>query len=188
MSAQCVITEASEAEAELLASVIREAFADVAQRFGLTPENCPTHPSNCEPEWVSAAFARGVRYFLLQTPQGPAGCVALELVNADVCYLERLAVLPAFRRNGFGKALVNHVVDTARELGQQAIEIGTIAAQTELRKWYESQGFVATSTRGFERLPFEVTFMQRALVGEATTPREESNREAEGDVRACGSV
>ena len=106
-----VIREAAEADAGLLASLIREAFADVAVRFGLTPENSPTHPSNCTPEWIRSAFAKGIRHFVLETPEGPAGCVALEQANADVCYLERLAVLPAYRRNGFGEALVNYAVD-----------------------------------------------------------------------------
>lgn len=187
MAVEHVITGASEDDAELLASLIRESFADVAKRFGLTPENCPTHPSNCEPEWIQAAFAKGVEYYLLRTSQRPAGCVALERVDAEACYLERLAVLPAFRRNGFGKVLVNHVVGTARELGLRAIEIGTIAAQTELRQWYERQGFEVTRIASFERLPFEVAFMRKTLVEETATPSKGSDREIEGDILACGS-
>jgi ribosomal protein S18 acetylase RimI-like enzyme len=97
MSAEHVITEASEGDAELLARLIRESFADVARRFGLTPENSPTHPSNCQPEWIRVAFARGVTYYLLRASGQAAGCVALERVDDDKCYLERLAVLPAYR-------------------------------------------------------------------------------------------
>lgn len=187
MAVDHVITDASEDDAELLASLIRGSFADVAQRFGLTPENCPTHPSNCAPEWIQAAFAKGVKYYLLRTSQRPAGCVALERVSADVCYLERLAVLPASRRNGFGEALVSHVVARALELGLRAIEIGTIAAQTELRQWYERQGFAVTRIASFERLPFDVAFMRKTLVEETATPSKESDREIGGDILACGS-
>ena len=129
-----VIAEATEADAELLASIIRDSFADVAVRLGLTPESVPMHPSNCTPEWILAAFAKGVRYYLLRTPQGPAGCVALEQSSADVCYLERLAVLPAFRRKGLGEALVNHVVEKARELGASSVDLGMVFAQAELRE------------------------------------------------------
>jgi len=163
-----LITEASEADAELLASLIRRAFADVAVRLGLTPESVPMHPSNCTPEWILAAFAKGVRYYLLQTPQGPAGCVALEQAGGDVCYLERLAVLPAFRRNGLGEALVNHVVDKARELGARSVELGMVFTQAELREWYERLGFSVTNVVQFERTPFEVAFMRKELAGEAT--------------------
>ena len=158
-----VIVEAAGADADLLASLIRESFAGVAARFGLTTENSPTHPSNCAPEWILDAFAKGVRYYLLQTPQGPAGCVALEQASADVCYLERLAVLPAFRRNGLGEALVNHVVNKARELGVRGVELGMVSAQAELRAWYERLGFSVTTTVRFERTLFEVTFMRKVL-------------------------
>jgi GNAT superfamily N-acetyltransferase len=161
-----VITEAAEADADLLASLIRESFASVATRFGLTPDNAPRHPSNCTTEWIRAAFAKGVRYYLLQTPQGPAGCVALEQANAEVCYLERLAVLPAFRRSGFGEALVGHVVDKARELGVRRVELGMVAAQEELRKWYEGLGFSLTNVVRFEGTQFEVGFMRKTLVDE----------------------
>ncbi|MGA2286539.1 MAG: GNAT family N-acetyltransferase [Dehalococcoidia bacterium] len=187
MSVEYVIAEASEGDAELLAALIGESFATVAERFALTPESSPTHPSNCQPEWIQTAFARGVRYYLLRTSGQPAGCVALERVDDDKCYMERLAVLPAYRRRGFGEALVNHIVATAREMGLQAVEIGTIAAQTELRAWYERQGFVATSTRHFESLPFDVTFMRKELT-ENPARSEEPNQASEDDVRACGSV
>jgi len=159
-----VITDATEADAGLLASVVRESFADVAERFGLTPENSPTHPSNCAPEWISSAFAKGVRYYIIRTDQGPVGCAALEHANADVCYLERLAVLPTFRGHGFGKALVNHAMDKARGLDARRVEIGIISADAELRKWYERLGFSVTTTAQFKHLPFEVTFMRKVLM------------------------
>jgi GNAT superfamily N-acetyltransferase len=164
-----VIADAPEADAELLASLIRASFADVAERFGLTPENCPTHPSNCTPEWIHAAFAKGDRYYIMQTSQGPASCVALEHAEADVCYLERLAVLPRFRRHGFGEALVNHVMNRARELDADRVDIGTISADAALRAWYERLGFSVTTTARFEHLPFEVTFMRKALVDNAVS-------------------
>lgn len=163
------ITDATEADAELLASLIRASFADVAERFGLTPENSPTHPSNCTPEWIHTAFAKGDRYYIVQTPQGPAGCVALEHANADVCYLERLAILPRFRRRGFGEALVNHVMNRARELEAERVEIGTISADAPLRAWYEKLGFSVTGTARFEHLPFEVTFMRKPVAGSAVS-------------------
>ena len=156
--------DATEADAGLLASVIRESFADVAERFGLTPENSPTHPSNCTPEWIRSAFAKGVSFYLMRAAQRVVGCVALEYAEADVCYLERLAVLPPFRGHGFGKALVNHAMDRAQGLDAHRVEIGIISADVELREWYERLGFSVTTTAQFEHLPFEVTFMRKVLV------------------------
>jgi GNAT superfamily N-acetyltransferase len=163
----CVIREATQTDAELLASIISKAFTDVAVRFGLTPESAPRHPSNCTPDWILAAFAKGIRHFLLETPEGAAGCVALERAdNGQVCYLERLAVLPTFRHRGFGEALARHAAEEARRLGARRLELGMVAAQTELREWYEKLGFSVTTVVRFEGAPFEVAFMRKDLEGE----------------------
>lgn len=157
------ISESTNSEADLLASLIRDAFADVATRFNLNLENAPTHPSNCTAEWIENALAKGVRYFLLRVDEQPVGCVALEKASDALCYLERLAVLPGFRRQGCGAALVNHLVDKARAIGTERVEIGIISAHVELKSWYEKLGFVFLSTARFPQLPFEVTFMRKSL-------------------------
>lgn len=70
------IRPATEADAPVLADLVRQANQDVARRFGLTPDNCPKHPSQCEPSWIVNDLRRGVRYFLRETEAGPVGCVA----------------------------------------------------------------------------------------------------------------
>ena len=156
-----VIRNAGNEDVPLLTTLVRDAFRDVAERFHLTPENCPKHPSNCAPEWFETALEKGIRYYILEHNQMPCGCVALEHAKPDVCYLERLAVLPQFREKGFGKALVDHVVNEARKLGISRVEIGIIAEQKALKEWYEGLGFVFTREAEFEHLPFKVAFMAR---------------------------
>jgi predicted N-acetyltransferase YhbS len=143
----------------LLFRLIRESFRDVAERFGLTAENCPKHPSNCMDAWVENDLKRGVVYFILEKGHVAAGCVALEKASPDVCYLERLAVLPRYRNNGFGLALVDHVLSEARRMGVKQVGIGIIAKQAELAAWYEKIGFVAGEIKAFAHLPFMVAFM-----------------------------
>ena len=82
-----------------------------------------------------------------------------EKANSDACYLERLAVLPDQRRRGFGNALVTHVLSEAKNLGAKRVNIGIIAEQNELKKWYKKIGFVELESKEFPRLPFNVTFM-----------------------------
>ncbi len=154
---------AENADIITLASLIRDSFRSVADRFNLTSENAPMHPSNCKPEWIESGFKKGVRYYLLETDEGPIGCVALEQAGPDVCYLERLAVFPEFRERGFGRALVRHVEAEAEKLGARSLEIAIIWEQGELREWYESLGFRRTHTRRFEHLPFLVGFMRKEL-------------------------
>jgi N-acetylglutamate synthase-like GNAT family acetyltransferase len=158
-----VIRNTTNDDIELLTTLIRTSFRDIAERFNLTPENCPTHPSNCTTEWVKSALKKGIKYYILETKNNPCGCVALECARPDVCYLERLSVLPKFRRMGFGKALVNHVINEAKKLGACHIEIGIISDQIELREWYKKIGFSLKNETKFEHLPFKVTFMSKDL-------------------------
>lgn len=162
MSAYYIRTAAEGAE-ELLAGLIRRAFRDVAERFDLTPSNCPSHPSNCTADWIRTAFQKGVTYAILEIEGVASGCVAVEITPAGVCYLERLAVLPACRGRGYGTLLVRHGLAMARERGVREIGIGIIAADEHLQAWYVRQGFVTGKRASYPHLPFEVLFMSRPL-------------------------
>ncbi len=163
MTTHVCIREANSTDASLLSGLICEAYREVADRFGLTLENCPKHPSNCTQEWIENDFGRGVIYFILERSGEPVGCVGLEKANPQLYYLERLAVLPSSRRKGLGKALVDHIFMTARALGAKQISIGIIAHDKELKRWYQRMGFVEEKTKAFEDLPFLVTFMTYGL-------------------------
>ena len=146
-------------DATLLAALIRKAYRDVAKKFALTPTNCPTHPSNCQPEWIKKSVDKGIEYFVLENNRTPCGCVAMEQAGPDVCYLERLAVLPHYRQKGYGETLVKHGLTEAAKRNTSRVEIAIIAQHTELKIWYEKLGFTAFHTRTFDHLPFDVTFM-----------------------------
>ena len=147
----------------LLSEIIRNSYGTVAERFNLTPDNCPKHPSNCTDEWVAGDFTRGVIYYLLAERGVPAACAAMEIADESTCYLERLAVLPDFRGRGMGRALVNHVFDQTSKSGRHTLSIGIIAGQHDLKSWYQNLGFTQTGTRQFDHLPFEVMFMECRL-------------------------
>jgi ribosomal protein S18 acetylase RimI-like enzyme len=72
------IVTATLKDAEQLSRLIRDSFADVADRFELTPQNCPKHPSNYTRKWVERDLARGVRYFILLADGTAVGCVGVE--------------------------------------------------------------------------------------------------------------
>lgn len=146
-------------DAEILARTIRKSFQDVAERFGLTRENAPRHPSNCTVDWIRKDMERGVTYFAIEDRNRVVGCVALERANAEVCDLERLAVFPSHRRHGFGKALVEHVLLEAKLLGAHCVSIGIIAEHIELKDWYKRLGFSEGKSGEFPDLPFGVTVM-----------------------------
>lgn len=158
-----IIREANEADVGTLVNLLRESFHDVAERFDLTVENCPKNLAFCTDQRVRADIDRGLRYYILEHDGEPSGCVALEKAGPDVCYLERLAVLPEHRGRGCGKILVGHIFDKAAESGSQRVEIGIIAADTTLRNWYGKFGFVLKGTKTFDHLPFVVAFMSAEI-------------------------
>lgn len=128
------IREASLSDLKVLVQIIRESFADVALRFGLNKANCPRHPSNCTPEWIESALEKGITYFLMVKNGAPCGCVAIEHANRKICYLERLAVLPEYRKCGCGRALVDYALSRAWRDGAQRVEIGIISDDLALKE------------------------------------------------------
>jgi len=147
----------------LLADLISRSFRDVAERFGLTAENCPRHASNCSEEWIEKDMDRGIAYFILEDEDRAAGCAGLEEAQAGVCHLERLAVLPERRKRGCGGALIKHAFSEAKRLGARSVSIGVIAEHAELKRWYRKFGFEETESRTFSHLPFQVSFMSCSL-------------------------
>ena len=144
---------------DVLVEILRDSFQEVADRFGLNEQNSPTHPSNCRTEWLMREMNRGVVFYVLEAQGEPAGCVALEKINDEVCYLERLAVLPREQKKGFGEALVKHALSQARLLKAYRVQIGIIADDQALQNWYEKLGFEEVERKNFPNLIFEVVFM-----------------------------
>ena len=89
-------------------------------------------------------------------------CVAYEVPNPAVAYLNRLSVLPAHRRQGLGEQLVRHVLSLARTDAITTVSIGVIGEYAELQRWYSKQGFVAGEQKYFAHLPFSVRYMSFA--------------------------
>lgn len=158
------IRPASENDITAIAHLIQLAYRDIARRFGLTPDNCPKHPSNCTNAWIRNDLERAVTYFLLVNDNTLIGCAALETADPSVAYLMRLAVLPKFRRRGFGEMLVQYIITQARRIDMSSISIGLIAEQEELATWYRKLGFILGETKRFEHLPFAVRYMTYPLL------------------------
>jgi N-acetylglutamate synthase-like GNAT family acetyltransferase len=93
----------------------------------------------------------------------PVGCVAIEMASTQLCYLERLAVLPQERHKGFGHQLLEYAFRIAREENAKKISIGIIAKQADLKQWYQNIGFIECETKEFNHLPFQVCFLTYAL-------------------------
>ncbi len=157
------VREVKPEEASMLNFVVRQCFSDVARRFDLTSENCPTHPSNSTVEKIKEDMLRGVSFFVKIDKGIPAGCVGLEKADGNTFFVERLGVLPGRRGRGFGGELLEKAVSEAKKSGAKTVSAGIIAQDTELKKWYEKKGFVEIETKDFAHLPFRVLFMNLSV-------------------------
>lgn len=163
------IREATLKDVAILATLVSQSNRDVALKFGINAENCPKHTSFCSASWVENDLARGERYFILEENSKAIACVAYETPSDTLAYLNRLSVLPDYRRRGIGARLVEHIIHLAQTEAIQTISIGVIGEHTDLQAWYQRLGFVIGETRRFPHLPFSVTYMTYAIRENQTT-------------------
>lgn len=157
------IRKLEETDIPQCADLIRQAFATAALEFGLTRENCPANGAFIADDKIRADMARKVTMFGLFEENVQIGFVALKKKNASTWYIEKLAVRPEFRRQGYGGRLLLHAVEQIRLNGGLKISIGIINDNKRLRQWYERYGFVVVGSRHFTSLPFTVCYMELCL-------------------------
>ena len=145
------------------ARIVRNSFRTIALEFGLTRENCPTHPSFITVRQLRRLKEKGLIFFGLFLHEVQVGLVAVEKAEESLYYMEKLAVLPAYRHKGYGKALVKHALDYAQRAGADKVSIGIINEQDILKDWYRGIGFIQTGTSTFAHLPFTVCFMEKLV-------------------------
>jgi GNAT superfamily N-acetyltransferase len=83
---------------------------------------------------------------VLLVGDGPEGFAQLRFrpsvyARALDAYLEELYVIPPRRGEGLGRALLEAVMEAAREAGAVHIDVGTSETDTAARALYESAGF-----------------------------------------------
>jgi len=158
-----MIRELRNEEVPLAAGIIRRAFATVAEDFGLTEENCAMHPTFFTEEQLQGEIERGLHMFLLEEGGSPVGVVGLRRLEDGTTALERLAVLPEYRHQGYGMQLVEFICRHASEAGSEKVSLQIIDEHAMLKDWYTRLGFNAIEVRQFPHLPFNVCFMEKAL-------------------------
>lgn len=62
--------------------------------------------------------------------------------DGPLVQVEELYVIPEFRDRGMGTALLQSIVDLARNLGSEEIHIGVDEIDTDTRRFYERYDFV----------------------------------------------
>lgn len=143
--------------------VIRDSFITAAKDLNLTEENCPSNPAFTSLAKLKKMKDKGIGMYGLFEENKQIGFVAIEKADDDVCFMERLAVLPDYRHKGYGKFLIDFTMDHAKALGAKKVSIGIVNENSVLKKWYERYGFIETGLKKYKHLPFTVCFMERGV-------------------------
>jgi ribosomal protein S18 acetylase RimI-like enzyme len=143
--------------------IIRLSFETVAVELNLTRNNCPTHPSFITHDDLLALKRKGLNLFGLFVENYQIAFVAVEKANDDLFYIEKLAVLPQHRHQGFGKQLMLCAIEYIKKSMGKKISIGIINEHSLLKNWYKNIGFREVATKNFVHLPFTVCFLEMNL-------------------------
>jgi diamine N-acetyltransferase len=157
------ILPANESDIRRIAELIAAAFADVALRFDLTRENCPTHTSFTTDADIQRCMGFGTTFLLAFDGECACGCISFRQPKNGISIFEKIGVLPKFRHRGLGNALVAQAADQAYRQGATLAEIGVIEDHHELIAWYGKIGFTCVRKARFKHLPFGVVNMQMPL-------------------------
>ena len=146
-------------------SVIRESFMTVARQFDITPENAPAFTAYATDEakilhWMDNQHRPMYGYFI----DGKlAGYYNLYLPGDNECELGSLCVLPDYRHDGIGDALLNDSIERAKSLGCTKMNLSIVEENTVLRAWYEAHGFTHIGTKKFDFFPFTCGYLEKNI-------------------------
>ncbi|RKG92959.1 GNAT family N-acetyltransferase [Corallococcus terminator] len=133
-AAPFTMREATSGDAGLLSRVLREAFEEYRGRLD------PPSSAHDKTEAVVTRELRDGGAFVVEADGLPQGCVFFH-PKEDHVYLDRLAVLPAFRGRGLSLQLMRAVEARTRELGHTRVRLSVRLALTSHHAWYASQGY-----------------------------------------------
>jgi len=99
------------------------------------------------------------------------GCGALLALNDRHGEVKSMRTPAAHRRTGAGRALLMHIIETARARGYErlSLETGSVAAFEPAHRLYESAGFVRTGPFGDYVEDVNSVFMTLALTAKSST-------------------
>ena len=140
-------------------------FSTVAEKFGLTKENCPGHNAFMPMEKLENFWNWGFMMFgLFEENQNGENeligyfSISKDLEKEDTWMLHNLCVKPQMRKQGYGRQLLDFAKVKTREQGGKILFLDFINEYKELKEWFFKNGFKFQGTVKYEHLPFTVGY------------------------------
>jgi ribosomal protein S18 acetylase RimI-like enzyme len=114
----------AQAESPAQLAQARELFLEYAQSLGfsLCFQNFDHELAD-----LPGGYAPPEGRLLLADQDGQlAGCIALHKLEPGICEMKRLYLRPQFRGKGLGRALADHIIAEARQIGYQRMRLDTV--------------------------------------------------------------
>ena len=160
-----MIREVRKEEIPECVQVIRRSHQTVADAFGFTKENAPRYVAFATDEnRLRWHMDREHRLMFLDEESGVIRGYCSLLLNQDgACELGNLSVLPEYRHQGIGTALLRHSIGIARARHCSMMRLSIVEENTVLRQWYERHGAIHTGTEKYDFFPFTCGYMMIPL-------------------------
>ncbi|MDQ1281025.1 MAG: hypothetical protein QG670_2289 [Thermoproteota archaeon] len=150
---------------EVVARTIRESFKNQALELELTVEKHSGYAAFETSQKVNKRIKRGEHVVLAYVGEKPVGTITFSVDSEQPVngWIERLAVLPEFRRNGYGRELMGYAEEQLMKEGVARVELAIVKQFKHLQDFYEQLGYMPTETMKYEFLPFEILYMEKHL-------------------------
>ena len=83
-----------------------------------------------------------------------------EMENVNLIFLQYCQSIDI---RAFGRQLLAHSFNIAKELGCKIVNIGIVEENRVLRKWYELNGAIHIGTKKYDFFPFTCGYMKKEL-------------------------
>jgi putative acetyltransferase len=90
---------------------------------------------------VEKLLREGVAFFVVRSGDGVAGCGGVQIVGSEYGEIKRMYVRPAYRGQGLGRRMLDHLAAHTRAQGLDRLRLETGIHQREAIRLYEGYGF-----------------------------------------------
>ncbi|MEK5056999.1 GNAT family N-acetyltransferase [Paenibacillus shunpengii] len=155
------IIKANSEDGKIISALIKESFKRQAELLNISESEYPNYVA-FETEEMARNRIVNTQVKILFVDAEPIGTIG-SYKEDEVGYIERLAILPTFRGNDYGKRLLEKTETELFNNGCKVIRLSIVASFERLQQYYEQHGYRCNEKKSYPFLPFEVQFLSKNI-------------------------